>query len=263
MKTRTSHGIAAALSTVAILAGTASQVYATEAQQTVAKQTDSAATPAAYAKYLRHSHEEGAADALKQFQHLTRAEQNKFIGYLHDPALLKSLFDKSADQGNGVSAYARNTSSTTSLRNGDVIFGQERTISNLSTRASRPLPSGNHTVTYTAYMKLFGVKVIKLNLSVNFRISGGDITKANYAEASKKNLSGVITLSHDRPKKSLGTWEYCTLHPTRCHHGHHANASVIWEGSIAFRGSNFQIDKKQYMVANNYGEVIDYYLHNV
>jgi len=262
MKTRTSHGIAAALSTVAILAGTASQVSAAEAQQTVAKQTDPAATPAAYAKYLRHSHEEGAAEALKQFQHLTRAEQNKFIGYLHDPALLKSLFDKSADQGNGASAYARNTSSTTSLRNGDVIIGQERTVSGLSAAASRPLPKGNHTVTNTTYVKYFGVKVIKLSLWVNFHSNGRDITKANFADAGKKNLSGVINISKGTPKKTLSDWSWCPLHHP-CTHGHNADASVIWEGGLVFRGSTFQFDKEQWMRANIYGEVTESYLHNV
>ncbi|MGC0330843.1 hypothetical protein RKD23_003833 [Streptomyces sp. SAI-170] len=258
MKTRTSHGMAAALCAVAILAGTASQASATEAQQ-----TDPAATPTAYANYLRHSHEEGATDALNQFQHLTRAEQNKFIDYLHDPALLKSLLDKSTEQGSGVSVYSRNSSSTTTLYNGDVTIGQERTVSGLSTRASRPLPRGNHTVKHSTYIKLFGIKIIKLNLAVNFHSNGRDITKANWADASKRNLSGGINISHGIPKKWLAEWGFCRLHPTRCYRGHNAAASVIWEGEVAYEGSVVQIDKKQYMLSNIYGRVIDYYLHNV
>jgi len=63
--TRTAREITAALSTVAILASTASQVSAAGATQTVTKQSDPAATPTAYANYLRHAHEEGAADASR------------------------------------------------------------------------------------------------------------------------------------------------------------------------------------------------------
>jgi hypothetical protein len=252
----------AVLSTVAIIAGTASQVSAAEAPQAVAEQNDPAATPAAYTDYLRHSHEEGAADALKKFQHLTPAEQNKFIGYLHDPALLKSFLDKTADQGNGISVHSRNASSTTSLRGGDVTIGQERTVTGLSAAAARPLPAGNHTVKYTTYVKYFGVKVIKLSLWENFHSNGRDITKVNYADAGKKNLSGVINISQGTPKKVLSNWRWCPS-AGHCNSGHHADASVIWEGSVVFRGSVFQLDKKQWMRADVYGKLIDYYLHNV
>jgi hypothetical protein len=262
MKTHTMRGIAAALGTVAILAGTASQVSAIEAKQTLAKQSDPAATPAAYVNYLRHSPVEGAAEALKGFQHLTGAEQRKFIGYLHDPALFKSFLAQTSDQGNGISVYSRNASSTTSLRNGDVTIGQERTVSGLSAARSRPLPEGNHTVTNTTYVKYFGVKVIKLSLWVNFHSNGRDITKANFADAGKKNLSGVINISKGTPKKSLSDWRWCPLHHP-CTRGHNADASVIWEGSLVFRGSMLQVDKEQWMRADIYGEVTQSYLHNV
>ncbi|MET7781701.1 hypothetical protein ABZU94_30310 [Streptomyces mirabilis] len=262
MQTRTARGIAATLSTAAILTATASQVSAAEATQTVAKQSDPAATPAAYANYLCHSHEDGAADALREFQHLTRAEQAKLIGYLHDPALLKSFLDKTADQGKGMSAYSRNTSSTTSLRNGDVTIGQESTVSGLSVAAAHPLPKGNHTVTYTTYVKYFGIKVIKLSLWENFHSNGRDITKVNYADAGKKNLSGVINLSKGTPKKVLSEWRWCPR-GGHCTSGHNADASVVWEGSVVFGGSVFQVDKEQWMRADVYGKLINYSLKNV
>ncbi|MCF3129036.1 hypothetical protein [Streptomyces olivochromogenes] len=261
MKTRTMRGIAAALGTVGILAGTAAQASATGAHPAVAKYNDPAATPAAYANYLRHSHEEGSADALKQFQRLSPADQNKFVGYLHDPAVLKALLDKTSDQGAGISVSSRNTGSKVSLHGGDVIVGQEGTISGISA-ASHPLPKGNHEVTYTTYIKALGIKIIKLNLSVKFYSNGRDITKAIDAEASKKNLSGAINLSHDRPKKWLSDWSWCQRHG-HCSRGHNAEASVIWEGSAVFRGAVFQVDKKQWMQANVYGKLTNYYLHNV
>ncbi|MFI9774333.1 hypothetical protein ACIHCV_06380 [Streptomyces sp. NPDC051956] len=254
--------MAAALGTLAILAGTAAQASASGPSQTEARQGDPAASPAAYANYLRQSHEEGATDTLTAFQHLTRSEQNKFVGYLHDPALLKTFLDRTTDQGSGISAYSRNSSDSTSLHNGDVTIGQQRSISGLSTTASRPLPRGNHTVSYTTYMKIHGVKIIKLKLWVNFHSNGRDITKANYADAGKKNLSGVISISKGTPKKGLGQWGFCRRGHA-CTHGHNAVASVVWEGSVGYRGSVWQIDKKQSMTANIYGRLADYSLKNV
>lgn len=259
--TRTTRGVAAALGAVTILVGAAAQVSAAEARQNVTAQADPAASPATYASFLRHSHEEGAADALNAFQHLTRAEQNKFIDYLHDPALLNAFLDKAAVHDERVSTHVRNVSSATALRNGDVTVEQKRVVSGLAAGA-RPLPKGNHTVTYTTYVKYFGVKVIKLNLSVDFHSNGHDITKVNDADASKKNLSGVINISHAIPKKSLSNWSWCPR-GRHCSRGHHADASVIWEGSLVFRGSTFQVDKKQWMRANVYGKLDDYYLKNV
>ncbi|MER7642984.1 hypothetical protein [Streptomyces sp. NPDC126522] len=260
MASHTIQGIAAALGTAAILAGTASQVSAAEGTYASNQQNDVAATPALYANYLRHSHEEGAADALKGFQRLTPAQQSKFVDYLHDPALVTSFLDKTASQESERAASVRNAASTTSLRNGDVVVGQERTVSGVA--AAHPLPAGNHTVTYTTYIKYFGVKVIKLNLSVTFHSNGHDITKVTDAEASKKNLSGVISISHALPKKSLSEWRWCQRGHA-CSHGHNADASVIWEGTVAYKGSTFQVDKKQWMRADVYGKLTDYYLHNV
>ncbi|MET7982316.1 hypothetical protein [Streptomyces sp. NPDC005281] len=262
VKTRTMHGMAAVLSAVGILTATASQVSAAEATQTSTKQIDPAATPAAYVNYLRHSHEDGAADALKKFRHLTRTEQAKFIGYLHDPALLKSFLNKAAEQGSGLSARSQNTSNTTSLRNGDVTIGQESTISGISTAAARPLPSGNHTVTYTTYVKYLGIKVIKLSLWENFHSNGRDITKVNYADAAKRNITGVISISKGTPKKVLSNWRWCPR-GGRCTSGHNADASVVWEGGVLIRGSNWQFDKEQWMRVNIYGELENCSLRNV
>ncbi|MFD5817100.1 hypothetical protein [Streptomyces sp. NPDC127038] len=262
MKTRTAHGLAAALSAVALLTATASQVSAAEVTQTATRHSDPAATPATYANYLRHSGEDGAADALKKFQRLTPTEQAKFIGYLHDPALYKSFLDKAAEQGKSLSVRSRNTNSTTSLRKGDVVMGHESTISGTAAAAARPLPSGNHTVTYTTYVKFLGIKVIKLSLWENFHSNGRDITKVNYADAGKTNITGVISISKSTPKKVLSGWRWCPL-GGHCSSGHDADASVIWEGGVLIRGSNWQFDKKQWMRADIYGKLVNSSLQNV
>lgn len=261
MKTRTTHAIAAVFSTAAILVSTASQASATDATQVKAELNDPAATPATYISYLRNSHEEGAAEALQGFQRLTSTEQQKFIDYLHDPEVLTSFLDKTKGQGSGISVYSRSASSTSSLHHGDVIIKQERTVSGISAAARKPLPRGNHEAKYTTHLKLLGVKVIKLSLWVNFHSNGKDITKANYADAGKKNLSGAISISKGTPKKSLSKWGWCQ--GGHCSRGHNVDASVVWEGSIVYKGSTFQMDKKQWMRANVYGRVINYSLKNV
>ena len=261
MNTRTKRGIAVSISAVALLAGTASQVSAAAAEQPAPKPSDPVATPAAYVDYLRQSHEEGAAAAAQQFQQLPKGDQEKFVGYLHDPSVLKSFLDEVEDQKTGVSALSRSSRKTASLRDGDITVGQERTVSGASARKSKPLGKGNHEVKYNTYMKMFGVKVIKLSLWVNFHSNGKDITKANYAEAGKKNLTGVMSISAGTPKKSLSKWGWCER--GHCTRGHNADASVVWEGSFAYKGSVVQIDKRQWMRANVHGSLINYSLKNI
>ncbi|MFF5495871.1 hypothetical protein [Streptomyces aquilus] len=260
MTSRPTRATMAVFGAAALLVGTASHATAADNRQSTVQKNDPAATPSAYTAYLRHSHEEGATDALRAFQDLSQAEQAKFLDYLHDPAVLKSAFDKSADQSTGTSLPTRNSTNTTLLYDGDVVIDQERTISGPSV-AAHVLSSGDHSVNYTTYVKVLGVKVIKLNLELNFHSNGRDITKVNRAEASKRNLSGVISLSHEKEKKWLSNWSFCERGKP-CDSGHLANASVIWEGNVAYRGSVIQIDKKQYMRANVHGKLTDYYLHN-
>ncbi|MFE0105919.1 hypothetical protein [Streptomyces sp. NPDC059009] len=275
MKARTKHGMVAALSAVAVLGGTATEVFAADAatvtkqtvtQQATAQQSDPAATPAAYVTYLRHSHEEGAADTLKKFKNLTRVQQHKYLGYLHDPALFKAFLDKgTAAQGKGISVHSQNASSTTSLRGGDVTMGQERTFSGLDAAAKKrkkPLPRGAHSVKYNAYVKYFGIKAIRLTLKVNFHSNGRDIDKMYKAEATKRNLSGVISLDHKKTKQWRSKWMWCPVGKP-CSNGHNANASVIWEGSVVMKGSTFQLDKKQKAQGNIYGRLSNYSLKNV
>ncbi|MFF2651606.1 hypothetical protein [Streptomyces sp. NPDC058045] len=261
MRTRTARGALAAITAVTVLGGAAQAQAAAPAGNNAGK-SDPAATPAAYSNYLRHSDEPGADKALAQFKSLTSAQQTKFVGYLHDPEVLRSFIDVAAAQGSGLSTKALNTKSTTSLRNGDVTIGQESAVTGVAASAKKKLGKGPHTVKYNAYVKYFGVKVIKMSLWVNFKSNGHDITKVTSAGAGKINLSGVISLSHTTPKKARTWWRWCPKGKP-CSSGHFAEASVIWEGNIAFKGSMFQIDKKQWMQADIYGKVSNRSLTNV
>ncbi|MFE6475787.1 MULTISPECIES: hypothetical protein [Streptomyces] len=260
MTHRMVRGITATLGACVLLAGTAAQVSADETPQAADLSADRAATPAAYINYLSHSDEEGAAETLRGFKSLTLGEQKKFIEHLHDPALLKSYLDAATEQS--AALPANTTGTTTTLRNGDVTIRQERAVSTFAAAAAKPLPKGNHTVKYNTDLKLFGVKVIKLSLWVNFYSNGKDITKVNYADAGKMNFSGIINISKGVPKTSLSEWGFCKRGKP-CNKGHNADASVVWEGSIVIKGSTVQVDKRQWMRANVYGSLINYSLKNV
>ncbi|MGW0135445.1 hypothetical protein [Streptomyces sp. NPDC003299] len=241
--------LAIAFGSVAVLAGSTTQALATTGAP-----NDPASTPSSYVNYLRHSHEPGAAQTLVQFQALTPGQQQEFVGYLHDPKVLKSFMDQVAKPDGGLTANSQSENTTTSLKGGDVTFQAQRAV--VGARASKPLPKGAHWASYTYTFRIHGIAVVAFKLAVNFHSNGKDIDKVNYAEATKKNFTGVINVSHDRPKTWLGTFGFCTPgHP--CSRGHLAGASVIWEGTIASYPFTMQIDKKQYMTANVYGTVTD------
>ncbi|SBT95155.1 hypothetical protein GA0115233_11202 [Streptomyces sp. DI166] len=262
MTRRAAQGMVAALGACAVLAGGISQATAVETPAASVVSNDPAATPAAYADYLQRSKEEGADDALRDFKRLTPSEQQQFIDYLHDPELLKTFLEKAGEQGGEPLTSSKEESHTTFLHNGDVSIEQERMTSFAAKAKKKPLPKGNHKVTYTTHLKLLGVKIIKLSLWVNFHSNGKDITKVNYGDAGKKNLSGVISLSKGMVKTSRSSWGWCQKGKP-CSKGHNADASVVWEGNIVFKGSTFQIDKEQWMRANVYGSLVSYHLRNV
>ena len=150
MNRRITQKLAVGFGAIAVLAGSTTHAMAAEHTQ-----KDAAKDPAAYVEYLRHSHEAGAASTLKAFESLAPSEQNKFIGYLHDTTLFKSFMDRTAKQPSGLTAFSRNTQSSVSLKNGDVTFVSQRTISGVA--AAKPLGRGNHAVAYNVKLKIHGI----------------------------------------------------------------------------------------------------------
>ncbi|MFF9122489.1 hypothetical protein ACF09J_04160 [Streptomyces sp. NPDC014889] len=248
MNRRSIRRLAVGFGTFTLLAGSTTQALATDLVK-----TDTTSTPAAYADYLRHSNEDGAAQASKAFDALSPNEQKQFVTHLHDPALFASFLNQPVKQEEGITASTYNSSHTTTVKGGDVTFVSRRDIT-AATSTAKPLPKGNHWASYTQDLKIKGITVLKLKLSVNFHSNGKDVTKVNYAEASKKNLSGLIKVAHDSPKTWLGQWKLCKKGKP-CSHGHLAGASVVWEGTVSGPSYEFQVDKKQTMEANVYGSV--------
>lgn len=237
MNRRTAVRAIAALGTAAILAGgTATAATAATGGGSAPARSAKTATPAAYVKYLGASHEEGAAQTLKEFKGLSTAKQQKYLDYLNDPKALKALLTETSRPG----AAARSTS----LYKGDVVLEGKHTatfrpdaVNELAAKGK--LSRGTWETTYTASQKIFGITVTKLKVWVNYYTDGNLIRQVNFADGAKRNFNAAVSISMSVPK----AWQS----------GPYAHGSVNWEGSIIYKGFGIQIDKRQEVWANEYG----------
>ncbi|MCW8382014.1 hypothetical protein [Streptomyces justiciae] len=247
MKTHASRAFAATIGAAAVLAGSATVASAAEPVT-----TNALASPAAYTNYLQQSGEEGALDTLKQFQALAPTEQSRFLGYLKDPSLYKEFLASAPVEQNGLAALTEDTSLSASLHNGDVTYESDSTVSGLTAAASGPLPKGDHTVKRSNKIKVFGVTVVELKIWETFHSNGHDVTKVVDGDGGKKNFSVVASVTKERPKRSLGTQQFCERGGS-CVGGHLAIQSIIWNVKATVSGGAVEYDKKQTLSANVYG----------
>ncbi|NUV64013.1 hypothetical protein [Streptomyces sp. CAI-85] len=242
MRLRAAASLTAAVATVAVLAGTTTQVSAAESVP-----ANAFASPTAYADYLKHSNEEGALETLKGFEALSPNKQSQFLRYVQDPALYKDFIVSSADEQNSVTALTADTNRTVSLRDGDVTFESNSVVSGLTASASGVLPAGIHEVKRYNTIKALGVPVAQLSIWVKFQSNGRDITKVIDADGAAKRW-GPISIKKEKAKTSLGTQQFCER-GGRCVGGHTAIASIIWN----FDGTTASYDKKQVLKVGRNG----------
>jgi hypothetical protein len=101
------------------------------------------------------------------------------------------------------------------------------------------LSRGTWESKYTFNQKILGVTVTRLSVWVNYYTNGSKITKVNFADGGKRNFNAAVSISKSTPKH----WK----------DGSYANGSVVWEGSIIYKGFGVNIDKRQKVWANEYG----------
>ncbi|ALV34690.1 hypothetical protein [Streptomyces sp. CdTB01] len=241
MKMHSVKALAAAVGTVAVLAGSVTQASAAEPVS-----GNPTANPTQYADYLEHSSEEGASTALEKFRGLTPTEQNRFLSYVQDPSLYKDFLASAPEQDDD--NLSVNTDRSVSLRNGDVTYESEGAVSGVRSAADGVLPSGDFTVKRSNKIKVLGITLVELKIWVKFHSNGHDITKVLDADGGQRNLSGSVNFSKERAKKSLGYQQFCRRGGS-CVAGHTAIASIIWNGSAVIEDSSFQFDKKQTLTA--------------
>lgn len=238
----------AALGTAAILAGTAQTAANADTGTSRSAET---ATPAAYINYLTASKDAGAAQTLSDFKGLSAPDQEKYLDYLNDPKVLEAFLQEAAESEPGAEPKTATAARTmaaedsTSLFDGDVVVeaAQESTFTPDTTagvQAARGnLPKGTWESKYTHSQKILGVTVTKLSVWVNYYTNGSRITKVNFADGGKRNFNAAVAISMGVPK----AWK----------DGSYANGSVVWEGSIVYKGFGVSIDKRQKVWANQTG----------
>ncbi|WP_329411711.1 hypothetical protein OG802_17865 [Streptomyces sp. NBC_00704] len=242
MKLRTLRALGATAATVAVLAGTATQVAAAEPVT-----ANAFASPTAYADYLEHSKEEGSRATLAAFQALSPDKQSQFLHYLQDPSLYKDFLTASTDEPSNVTALTTNINRTVPLRNGDITFESESVVSAPSAAAGGALPVGNHEVKRRNTIRVLGIPALSLSIWVQFHSNGSDITEVIDADGASQRV-GLVIVSKEKAKKSRGTQQFCRRGAS-CVGGHTAIASIIWNVS----STTFAFDKKQTLTVSRNG----------
>ncbi|GHB43306.1 hypothetical protein GCM10010347_10640 [Streptomyces cirratus] len=199
---------------------------------------------AAYQNSLKSSTEEGAADALRDFDALTHDKQVKFLNYAEDPENLKALLEEVADVPE--TANPAPVHQLVNLKGGDVQIASDSEAaftadagdaSGIS--AAGKLHAGWWDTTYTVRQKIFGITITKLSVWVNYHTNGSKIDRVDHADCGKRNFNGAVSIGHGVPKAQLASGN--------------AIGQVVWEGSIIYKGFGVEIDKRQQVVANAYG----------
>ncbi|MFJ6719665.1 MULTISPECIES: hypothetical protein [unclassified Streptomyces] len=228
--------------TAAVLAVLASTALLGTGNASASLISQDGARIAAYQNSLKSSTEEGAADALRDFDALGHDKQVKFLNYAEDPENLKALLEEVAD----VPTDGTPSHSLVNLKNGDVqIAGDSEAtftpdagdLSGVS--AAGKLHAGWWDTTYTVRQKIFGITITKLSVWVNYHTNGSKIDKVDHADCGKRNFNGAVSIGHGVPKAQLADGN--------------AIGQVVWEGSIIYKGFGVEIDKRQQVVANAYG----------
>ncbi|MBW8738086.1 MAG: hypothetical protein JF621_13495 [Streptomyces turgidiscabies] len=241
----------AALGTATILTWTAGA--ATAIAETGIERSGQTTTPAVYIRYLsspKFANDEAAARTLSEFKGLSAAGKEKYLDYLNDPKVLEALIlatseaEPGSDPAAAPTARATAVEESTSSFNGDVVVvaEQEATFTPdaaAGAQARGKLSRGTWETKYSHSQKILGVTVTRLSVWVNYYTNGSKITRVNFAECGKRNFNAAVAISSSVPKHWLD--------------GSYANGSVVWEGSIIYKGFGVSIDKRQQVWANESG----------
>jgi hypothetical protein len=241
----------AALGTATILTCTAGAATATA--DTGIERSGQTTTPAVYIRYLsspKFANDESAARTLSEFKGLSAAGKEKYLDYLNEREVLEAFLLATSEAEPGSDPAAAPTARTTTVEkstssfNGDVVVvaEQEATFTPDATagaQARGKLSRGTWETKYSHSQKILGVTVTRLSVWVNYYTNGSKITRVNFAECGKRNFNAAVAISNSVPRH----WK----------DGSYANGSVVWEGSIIYKGFGVSIDKRQKVWANEYG----------
>ncbi|MGW0551504.1 hypothetical protein [Streptomyces altiplanensis] len=206
-------------------------------------------TPAAYEEYLNNQVEfgvDGASETLDQFQALPSGDQESFMNLLNDPQRGQELGDFISDTAGDVideENYA--TELTKEHEGGDVVLTAEVSVKD---NIAAPDPDDDlsdpsvtyrdRTVTYSVYDRIFGIKVTRVSVGVNYRHTSSKVTKVYSGFASNRNFVPFSKFSHGVVSK------WISANPAN-----NAHAETVWQGEWA----GFDWDARQRVWADQAG----------
>ncbi|WP_329224847.1 hypothetical protein OHB07_00580 [Streptomyces sp. NBC_00111] len=206
-------------------------------------------TPAGYEEYLNNQVEfgvDGASETLGDFQELSSSDQESFMDLLNDPQRGQELGDFLSDTAGGVIDEENfETQMTKETEGGDVVLTAEIDVKD---NVAAPDPDDDlsdpsvtykdKTITYSVYDKIFGVKVTRVTVGVNYRYSSSRVSKVYSGFASHKNFVPFSDFSHGVVSK------WISANPAN-----NAHAETVWQGTWA----GFDWDARQRVWADQAG----------
>jgi len=163
-----------ALTAVAPIAASAQSSIEPTTEQTISNaQQIEINSPQDYINWLKG--QDGAEDAAQKFSDLSQADQEKFVKYINDPEINKTIMN----------AIAPSNGDKVTLYGGDITVKNEQTItpSKVSPQAK------DYAVSQRATATVLGVDVVKLRERVEYRVEG---TPSNQRVTQVLNGSGTV-----------------------------------------------------------------------
>lgn len=162
-----------ALTAIAPVAALAAPVTGIEVIEQSSTQQTEINSPSEYIRWLKG--QAGAEDAAQKFSDLSEADQEKFVKYINDPEINKTIMN----------AIATSNGDKISLNGGDISVNHEQTVipSKVSPQAA------DYAVQQRATSTVMGIEVVQVRERVEYRVAG---IPSNQRVTEVLNGGGVV-----------------------------------------------------------------------
>jgi hypothetical protein len=181
-----------------------------------------------YLSNLAESGDTGASTTLSGFRALPEEKKETFVDYIDNPEMGQALGEFIAD---GIDEENFETKKKRELYGGDVVLEAEvhfedvadasGGVSTMGATGAQGT-AGDHRAWYSVYDKIFGVKVTKVTVGVNYNTSKTRTLKVYSAYASHYNYVPFSEFAHSPVQK------WISADP-----GNNAHGETVWTGKWA------------------------------
>ncbi|MFF3993589.1 hypothetical protein ACFYX8_09790 [Streptomyces cyaneofuscatus] len=181
-----------------------------------------------YLSNLANAGEPDAAALLGDFQKFSEEKKEDFVGYVNDPkvteAFLEVLSEGVAEPETPEEEESFVTEVRKELHGGDVVIESEYRVEDVAGPSGFAAKgtAGSKRVSHSVSDTIFGKKVTKVTVGVNYQTSTTRTTKVHSAWAGQSNFVPGVSFSNSAVKK------WISANP-----GNNAHAETVWTGKIA------------------------------